>query len=239
MCPFGALLCVCGVLGHLVPVPWCVALCVVLLVQFPGRPGSCSPVCPLGALLCLCGVSGHLAPVHRCACSVCCVVCAVSWATWLLFTGVRARYVVSHVQCPRPLRSCSPVRSPGVLCGVLGHFAPVQRCAPSVCCAVGCVCRALLRGAHSCIRTAGTGNPPGAHLSIRTAAVCSRQGLGTFGAHTRPSGRWLFRSRHGLGSLPGAHMSVRTAACFAWDLSSGRGSMRVVRALRVCGTRRT
>ena len=31
-------------------------------------------------------------------------------------------------------------------------------------------------------------------------------------AHTRPSGRRLFRSRPGLGSLPGAHTSVRTAA---------------------------
>ena len=31
-------------------------------------------------------------------------------------------------------------------------------------------------------------------------------------AHTRPSGRRLFCSRHGLGSLPGAHTSVRTAA---------------------------
>ena len=31
-------------------------------------------------------------------------------------------------------------------------------------------------------------------------------------AHTRPSGRRLFRSRQGLGSLPGAHTSVRTAA---------------------------
>ena len=30
------------------------------------------------------GVLGHLAPVHRCARSACCVVCAVSWATWFL-----------------------------------------------------------------------------------------------------------------------------------------------------------
>ena len=59
-------------------------------VQCPGPLGSCSPVCPRGLLCCVCGVLGQLAPVHRCAPSVCCVACAVSWATGLLFTGVRA-----------------------------------------------------------------------------------------------------------------------------------------------------
>ena len=59
-------------------------------VQCPGLLGSCSSVCPRGVLCCVCGVLGHLAPVHRCARSVCCVACAVSWATWLPFTGVRA-----------------------------------------------------------------------------------------------------------------------------------------------------
>ena len=78
--------------------------------------GFCSPVCPLCALLCLCGVLGHSAPVHRCACSVCCFAFAVSWATWLLFTGVPARCVALLVRCPGPLGSCSPV-SP------LGAFA--------------------------------------------------------------------------------------------------------------------
>ena len=64
------------------------ARCVVLRVRCPGPPGSCSPVCPPGLLCCVCGVLGHLAPVRRCARSVGCVACAVSWATWLLFTGV-------------------------------------------------------------------------------------------------------------------------------------------------------
>ena len=59
-------------------------------VQCPGPLGSCSPVCPRGLLWCVCGVLGQLAPVHRCARSVCCVACAVSGATGLLFTGVRA-----------------------------------------------------------------------------------------------------------------------------------------------------
>ena len=111
--------------------------CVVLLVQCPGPLGSCSPVCPLGALLCVCGVLGHLAPVHRCARSVCCFSCAVSWATWLLFTAVPSRCVVLRVRCPGPLGCCSPVCPLGVLfclCGVLGHLAAVHRCARSVRC---------------------------------------------------------------------------------------------------------
>ena len=45
--------------------------------------------CPSAALR-VCSVLGRWAPVHRCARSVCCVACAVSWATGLLFTGVRA-----------------------------------------------------------------------------------------------------------------------------------------------------
>ena len=106
-------------------------------VQCPGPLGSCSPVCPRGLLCCVCGVLGHLAPVHRCARSVCCVACAVSWATWLPFTGAPAGSVVLRVRCPGPLGSCSLVRPLGVLlcvCGVLGHLAPVHRCARSVCC---------------------------------------------------------------------------------------------------------
>ena len=72
-------------------------------------------------------------------------VCAVSWAAWLLFTGVLARFAVLRLRCPGPLCSCSPVCSLGVLrclCGVLGHLAPVHRCARYVRCACalgGCV----------------------------------------------------------------------------------------------------
>ena len=153
------LCCVCGVLGHLAPVHrsarsvCCVACavswatwlpftgapagCVVLRVRFPAPLGSCSPVRPLGVLLCVCGVLGHLAPVLRCARSVCCVACAVSWATWLLFTGVPARFVLLCLRCLGPLGSCSAVCPLGVLCcvcGVLGPLAPAHRCARSVCC---------------------------------------------------------------------------------------------------------
>ena len=139
VCPLGALLCSCGVVGHLAPVHRCArvvccdacavswaiwllftsapARCVALLVRCPGPLGCCSPVCPLGVLCCVCRVLRRLAPVHRCARSVCCVVLRV----W----------------CPRPPSSCSPVcvLCPLLcLCSVLGHLAPVHRCACSVCC---------------------------------------------------------------------------------------------------------
>ena len=64
--------------------------------------------CPSAALR-VCSVLGRLAPVHRCARAVCFVAAAVSWATWLLFTGVLARCVVLRVRCPGPLGSRSPV----------------------------------------------------------------------------------------------------------------------------------
>ena len=157
-CPSAALR-VCGVLGRLAPVHRCaravccvasavswatwllftgvLARCVVLRVPCPRPLGSRSPVRPLGVLCCVSGVPGHLPPVHRCACSVCCFACAVSWATWLLLTGVPARCVMLPVRCPGPLGSCTlvcPLRVLFCVCGVLGHLAPVHRCARSVCC---------------------------------------------------------------------------------------------------------
>ena len=79
--------------------------------------------CPSAALR-VCSVLGRLAPVHRCARAVCCVASAVSWATWLLFTGV----CLSGVLC--------------CVCGVLGRLAPVHRCARWVCFVVCAVSRA-------------------------------------------------------------------------------------------------
>ena len=159
VCSLGVLCCVCGVLGHLASVDlfvrlvccvacvvcwatWLVctgvsAWCAVSRVRCPGALGSCSPVRSLGALRCVCGVLGQLAPVHRCTRSLRCASCAVSWATWLLFTGVPAWCAVLRLRCPGPLGSCSPVCSLGGLCrlcGVLGHLAPVHRCAPLVRC---------------------------------------------------------------------------------------------------------
>ena len=42
-------------------------------------------------------------------------VCAVSWANWLLFTGVSTRCVVSRARRPGRLGSCSPVFLLGAL----------------------------------------------------------------------------------------------------------------------------
>ena len=176
VCPLGALLCVCSVLGHLaslhrcarvVRCVWCAvswatwllctgvpARCVILLVRCPQPLASCSPVRPLGALLYVCGVLDHLAPVHQCARLVRCSACAVSWATWLLFTGVPAWFVVLRVRCPAPLGSCAPVCTLGVLfclCGVLGLLAPVHRCARVVCCAA-CAVLGHLAPVHRCAR---------------------------------------------------------------------------------------
>ena len=159
MSPLGVLCCVCAVLGHLAPVHRCArsvrcfacavswatwllvssvpARCVALRVRCPGPLGSCSPVRLLGALLSWCGVLGHLAPVYRCARSVCCVACAVSLATWLLFTGVPVRCLAWGVRCPGPRGSRSPECRCGLFCcvgGVLGHLARVDWCAGSVCC---------------------------------------------------------------------------------------------------------
>ena len=115
------------------------AWCGALRLRCPGALASCSPVCSPGALCCVCSVLSHLAPVDRRARSVRCVACALSWATWLLFTGVPARCVVFRVRCPGPLGSCSPVCTLGLLCcvcGVLGHLAPVHRCGRLACCVV-------------------------------------------------------------------------------------------------------
>ena len=234
VCPRAVLCCVCCVLGHLAPVhrcarsvccfacavPWATwllftvvpARCVVLRVRCPGPPGSCSPVCPLGVLCCVCGVLGHLGPVHRCARSVCCFACAVSWASWLLFTGVPARCVVLRVRCPGPLGSCSPVCPRGVLCcvcGVLGHLAPVQGCACSVCCVACAVSWApwlLFTRVPApwvvlcvwCPRPLGSCSPVCSLcvLSFGLRVVCCRAGR-RCGALTRPSGRRLFVAGRG------------------------------------------
>ena len=160
--------------------------CVVLHVRCPGPLGSPSAVCPLGVLRCVCGVLGLLAPVYRCARSVGCVARAVSWAPWLLFTGVPAPFVVLCVRCPGPLGSCSPLCSLCVLCFALRVG----------CCCAGRHCgartrpsgrrlfvasrgwvppgRALVHPDGGCSQPAGAGYPRGAHSSIRTAAVRRR-----------------------------------------------------------------
>ena len=228
--PLGGWCCVCGVLGHLAPVHQCarsvccfacavswaswllftgvLARCVVLSVRCPGPFSSCSPVCLLGVLCCMCGVLGHFAPVHRCARWVCCVVRAVSWASWLLFTRVPARCVVLRVRCPGPLGSCSPVRLLGVLCcvcGVLGHLAPVHRCARWVCCVAWAVSWAswlLFTGvpARCVVLRVRCPGPLGSFSPVRPLGVlCCVCGV--------------------LGHLAPVHRCARWVCCVAWAVS--------------------
>ena len=240
VCPLGVLFRVCGVLGLPAPVHRCAcsvccvacgvswaspllltgapARCVVLRVRCPGPPGSCSLVCPLGVLCWVCGVLGLPAPVHRCARSVCCVACAVSWASRLLFTGVPPRCVVLRVRCPGPPGSCSPVCPLGVLCcvcGVLGLLAPVHRCARSVCCvacAVSWASQLLFSGVPArCVVLLCGASLRGAHSSIRTAAIVAGRGWVPSGrTHVHPDGGCSKPA--GAGYPLGAHSSIRTAA---------------------------
>ena len=155
------------------------ALCVVSRVRRPGPPGSCSPVCTFCVWCCVYGVLGLPAPVHRCARSVRGVVCTVSWASRLLFTGAYALRVALRVRRPGPPGSCSPVCTLCVWCcvyGVLGLPVPVRRCARPVCgvaCTVSWAPRLLFTGAHAlrvvlCVRRPG---PPGSCSPVRTLCV--------------------------------------------------------------------
>ena len=131
---------------------------------------------------CSCGVPRRLAPVHRCARSVCGVVCTVSWASRLLFTRVHALRVVSRVRRPGPPGSCSPVCTPCVWCrvyGVLGLPAPVHRCARSACgvaCTASWASRLLFTGVHALrvvLRVRRPG-PPGSCSPVCTPCVWRR-----------------------------------------------------------------
>ena len=230
VCPLGVLLCVCGVLGNLAPVHRCArsvrcvvcavswatwllficapARCVASRVRRLGPLGYCSPVCPLRVLFCVCGVLGHLALVHRCDCSVCCVACAVSWATWLLFTGAPAPSFALLVRCPGPLGSRSPVCPLGVLfcvCGVLSHLAPVHPCARSVCCVACTVSWATW--------LLSTGAPaPSFALLVRCPGP-----LGSC-SPVRPLGV-LFCVCGVLGNLAPVHRCARSVVCFARAVS--------------------
>ena len=158
------------------------ALRVVSRVRRPGPPGSCSPVCTFCVWCCVYGVLGLPAPVHRCARSVRGVVCTVSWASRLLFTGAHALRVALRVRRPGPPGSCSPVCTLCVWCcvyGVLGLPAPVHRCARPVCgvaCTVSWAPRLLFTGAHalrvvSCVQCPG---PPGSCSPVCTPCVWCR-----------------------------------------------------------------
>ena len=158
------------------------ALRVVLRVRRPGPPGSCSPVCTPCVWRRVYGVLGLPAPVHRCARPACGVVCTVSWASRLLFTGVHALRVVSRVRRPGPPGSWSPVCTPCVWCrvyGVLGTPAPVHRCARSACgvaCTASWASRLLFTGVHALrvvLRVRRPG-PPGSCSPVCTPCVWCR-----------------------------------------------------------------
>ena len=231
--------CACPVCGVACSVSWAAwllftgvhALCVVLCVRCPGPPGSCSPVCTLCVWWCVYGVLGLLAPVHRCARSVCGVVCTVSWASWLLFTGVHALCVVLRVRLPEPPGSCSPVCTLCVWCcvyGVLGLLAPVHRCARSVrgvACTVSWASWLLFTGLHAlCVvlRVRRPG-PPGSCSPVCTLCVwCCVYGF--------------------LGPLAPVHRCARsvcgvacTASWASWLLFTGVHPMCVVLRVRCPG----
>ena len=205
--------------------------CAVPRVRCPGPPGSCSPACMSCVWCCVCGVLGRLAPVHQCARSVCGVVCTVSWAPWLLFTGVYPLCVVVLVRCPGPPGSCSPVCTLCVWCcvyGVLGLLAPVHWCARSVC---GVACTAswaswlLFTGVHALcvvlrVRCPG---PPGSCSPVFTlCASCCAYGV--------------------LGLLAPVHRCARsvcgvacTASWASWLLFTGVHPLCVVLRVRCPG----
>ena len=205
--------------------------CAMPRVRCPGPPGSCSPACMPCVWCCVCRVLGRLAPVHRCARSVCGVVCTLSWASWLLFTGVHALSVVVPVRCPGPPGSCSPVCTLCVWCrvyGVLGLLAPVHRCARSVrgvACTVSWASWLLFTGVHAlCVvlRVRRPG-PPGSCSPVCTLCVwCCVYGV--------------------LGLLAPVHRcagSVCGVACTAswasWLLFTGVHALRVVLRVRCPG----
>ena len=115
----------------------CAMLCCVPLGAVLRRAAArCATRCCAG-VCCVVLMRSCCAPVHRCARLVRCFACAVTWATWLLFTGVPAWFVVLRLLCPGPLGSCSPVCAlRPLLCfrGILGHLPPVHQCAGSMYC---------------------------------------------------------------------------------------------------------
>ena len=203
-------------------------LCVVLRVRCPGPPGSCSPVCTLCVWCCAYGVLGFLAPVHRCARPACGVVCTVSLASQLLFTGAHALCVVLRVRCPGPPGYCSPVRTSCVGCcvyGVLGLLAPVHRCARSVCgvaCTASWASSLLFTGVHALcvvlrVRCPGL---PGSCSPVRTPCVwCCVYGVLGLPAPVHRCAR----------SVRGV---ARTVSWASWLLFTGAHALRVVLCVR-------
>ena len=204
--------CVYGVLGLLAPVHRCArsvcsvactasraswllftavhALCAVLRARFPGPHGTCSAACTLCVWCCGCDVLGRLVPVPRRARSLFVVACAVSWAAWLLFTGVPDCVLCAVYGCKSSCHSCPALhRRTGPLAPrdnhslAEGHLFLQSTALPmvssaSVRCVVCTVCwapwlqftgvRALCAVLY--VRRPG---PPGSCTPVRVLAVCS------------------------------------------------------------------
>ena len=159
---------------------------------------SCSLVCPLCGLCCVRGVLGPSAPVSRCARSACGVACTVSAATWLLFTGVLAGFVVLCVVCAMSWATWFLSTGVRLVCCV-------------ACMGRSCGARTRLSGRRLFVAGRGwvpygraNGHLDGGWFVAGRGWVCCR-------ARIRPSGRRLFPSRQGLGLLPGAHTSIQMA----------------------------
>ena len=175
--------CVYGVLGLLAPVHRCArsvrgvactasraswllftavhALCAVLRARLPG---SCSPACTLCVWCCGCGVLCRLVPTHRRVRSPCVVACAVSWATWLLFTGVPVcvlcsvfGYKSSCHSCPALHRRTGPVAPRDNHSLAEGHWIFTVYCLAYGFLCLGALCRVYgvlgpLAPVHRCAR---------------------------------------------------------------------------------------
>ena len=233
--------CVYGILGLLAPVHRCArsvcgvactaswaswllftavhALCAVLRARFPGPPGSCSPTCTLCVWCCGCGVLGCLVPVPRRARSLCVVACAVSWAAWLLFTGVPDCVLRSVYGCKSSCHSCPALHCrAGPLAPRDNHFLaeghwflqstalPMVSSASERCvvCTVSWAPWLRFTGVHALcavlyVRRPG---PPGSCLPVRVLAVCS-----THASHHPPSSSLVLV--HALRDCPPAFFCCR------------------------------
>ena len=179
-------------------------------------------------------------------------VCAVSWATWLLFTGVPAWCVALLVRCPGPLDSCSPVcplRVLFCLCGVLGHLASVHRCARLVscfACEVSWATRLLFIGAPArcvvlLVRCPG---PSGSCSPVCRSACCFAFAVSwaTWLLFTGVPARCVACVCGVLGHSAPVHQCACSACCFAcavswasWLLFTGVPARCVVLLVRCPG----
>ena len=142
--------------------------------------------------------------------SVRCVVCTVSWAPWLRFTGVHALCVVVYVRRPGPPGSCSPVRVLAV-CSSHASYPPPSSSLVPVHALLDCP------PAFSCRRLLVLVVPLAFALESPSVFVCS------FGLPFS-SVPWLVSSLSSLPSSPCSCLPL-PPSCPLRSGSSGPGSM--------------